>query len=463
MINKNSLFLSFGILILFITFILYPSFSTDSWAYYELSKSLLNLSYHTHNIRQYAYDSDLSVSFPFLYPLLLTIINEIFGASIFNGVYLNFVILILIALVIQRISLKIKYANLLLCVLFLNIGFIYEIFSARSIPLSILLTLVSINLLFDNKKNRLFYAGVTLGLLCLNRFDSLPFVFIILACLVPIYRSYLLYVVIPVLLLNIPWVIYSFCYFDKLFVSENTILLSQNLPVIDVLFYKSPVYDSFYQLIKTLILRSYAEVVIGAIPLLLYVYFYFKGSKLKSELISLIFCTSAYISLVFISLTGYTDIRYFAPISILYSLHLVFIVNDNYLKLISRYLYICTAILMLLLSSARVYKHVSESQTNLSYSSFKECMTDDGRVLVINESINKGRVFSAKLSAKYNVNTIMQPTNLDKNNIREFISDFDIDYIIIDKNDLSGYNAKGIVSMTNCDSFYKLDRHSSVK
>lgn len=212
------------------------AFSNDSFSYYDIAQTIGNDFGRVSSIRQYTLRSDYNCSFPYLYPLLVRLTDMLTGFGLYSGVALNFMIMPLTAVLILYISRK--YTQSMICgavaalFLFLNTYYLEEVCAARSIPLSVLLTLsaVSLTLHFclhpDRRKWLLVLTGLLAGLNMMNRFDEIS----LAAFLVPVIflavpkgtriRSVLLYAagLIPAC---VPWMIYSMKHFGKLYISDN--------------------------------------------------------------------------------------------------------------------------------------------------------------------------------------------------------------------------------------------------
>lgn len=65
------------------------AFSPDSYSYYEIAKTFPVDYGEVNTTRQYVIDTELGISFPYFYPLLLWMTDILLGYGIHTGVFLN--------------------------------------------------------------------------------------------------------------------------------------------------------------------------------------------------------------------------------------------------------------------------------------------------------------------------------------------------------------------------------------
>ena len=252
--KKNCLLLYFLILVVctltFVAYIYNPLFTPDSWSYYELSNTMDSEFYKISTWRQYQYDNGYGVSFPPLWPFAIWTFNKIYNAEIYAGYYLNFIILILTLFSLIKLSTRISsvpfWGIFMFCSLITSSYYIDEIVSARSIPLTILLTIWLIYFITSDKiaSKAIVSIGFLAGAMALNRFDfflpGLLLGFLVFHLTKRKDHTGLYYLVF--FLVISPWVIYSFTHFNTLFISDNTrtVLSSFYTNVNDYYHYKVP-------------------------------------------------------------------------------------------------------------------------------------------------------------------------------------------------------------------------------
>lgn len=166
-----------------ITFWVYPRYSPDSWAYYELANSVLGGSYHLEQLRSFqSPPGAASTSFPPAFPALWAVTESLTGTGARAGLLINLVLVGVIAVqteyAVRRLSGARGIGLVLASLLFASPGFFDEVVAARSIPLTVALVLQSFIWLSRADGPRPFeaaLAGLAIGLSALTRFDMLPF------------------------------------------------------------------------------------------------------------------------------------------------------------------------------------------------------------------------------------------------------------------------------------------------
>lgn len=217
---------------LFLDHFFRPPLTPDSWSYYELSQSVWRDFYHVATIRQFQVDSDYGLSFPPLYPILISLWNRGLDIGVAAGYCLNFflaagTLAVLISLGIRMTGSWVPGA-LLMMGLLLDPAYVEEIIAARSIPLSIFLGTLWVWVFFREKPSagvRVVMCGMLAGLGALTRFD-----FTLVALLLgwpvmrslpwPRWKSGGLYYGTLFLCVS-PWIVYSLSHFGVLWASDN--------------------------------------------------------------------------------------------------------------------------------------------------------------------------------------------------------------------------------------------------
>lgn len=215
-----------------------PRFNSDSWSYFELSKSIFSDFYRVNTYRQFETTSLYATYFPPLYPTLLALSRVVCDVGIYTGVFLNAVIcvatLFVIKSVVRTVGLPGWVGNVLFLAMLFRFMYILELMAARSIPLAVLLIVAMLRVYVSPlvfTPSRAAALGILAGLSVLTRFDFLTaamFLGLVLAwyarrkaaLVVPIYY-------VAFALTFSPWVAYSLTHFSKPFASDNsrTVLL----------------------------------------------------------------------------------------------------------------------------------------------------------------------------------------------------------------------------------------------
>lgn len=219
---------------------MFGCFSPDSYSYFDISRTLNEAGVSNYgkvnHIRQYVIDTQMSISFPYLFPLLIAFVNFTTGLGIYSGVFINIYILILTNIILLYFSKKMSGDLWCGALAFLALGtsfpYLDEVCAGRSIPLAILLTLFSIICLaiyFTNnafRRRYIFLAGSTAGAVSCVRFDGIALVFF---CLLVVFvtskgrraKNAVLFL-FGALIVMTPWILYSLINFGKPWVSDNS-------------------------------------------------------------------------------------------------------------------------------------------------------------------------------------------------------------------------------------------------
>lgn len=213
------------------------SFSPDSYGYYDISKTFFDDFGNLKTIRQYSIQTTYNISFPYLYPLFLWIINMLTGLGIYSGFIFNLYIVIITGSVILRLSKDytdhLYLGTIIFSLLIVNKEYLEEVVAARSIPLAvcIVITLVYFTLKCIVEQNTtkqlkfLFILGILSGLYLATRQDGLiliPYIIVIILIFAKKKISKILVYLIGFLIIYLPQITYSLLIFGKPFISDNS-------------------------------------------------------------------------------------------------------------------------------------------------------------------------------------------------------------------------------------------------
>ena len=219
-------------------------FSPDSYSYYEISKNIFSDFGKINTQRQYIELTNYGISFPYLYPAMIALVDSFCGLGIYSGEIINIGATILILMTASYLSKKLSDSylpgSLAFAMLVFNSNYQRELIAARAVPLSILCVLTLICLLVDFEEAdglRLFTVGLVAGAGAVIRFDF-ALITVMVCFIIFIFRKkrrfkgtavYACGVLAPVL----PWLIYSITKFGTLWISDNSgtfFLTSTSIP-----------------------------------------------------------------------------------------------------------------------------------------------------------------------------------------------------------------------------------------
>ncbi len=217
-----------------------PSYSPNSWAYYELSSSLWTGEYSLRHLRNFVDRNDgPTTSFPPLWPFAWSLFSKLgnFGArgGYVLAFFLTFVFGVLSELVGRRLF-NLKYVGLF-AALFIACtpGYLSEVTGARAIPLQLVLSAGMLLFLLGRPSPSAADAivlGVYSGALVLCRFDMLPFALALgigLSILTRSAKAVAAYAAATLFTLS-PWIAVSLIWHGKVFATDNAgIALSADL------------------------------------------------------------------------------------------------------------------------------------------------------------------------------------------------------------------------------------------
>ncbi|WP_255883521.1 MULTISPECIES: glycosyltransferase family 39 protein [unclassified Ruminococcus] len=211
----------------------YDLFSPDSYSYYDISRTIFGNFYNVATQRQYIVDTELGISFPYLYPTLVAVVDSLTGLKIYSGTILNIVITCISCLMLYKISTKHfnnPYAGTIAAVFMVtNDPYLTEMRVTRSVPLAILSILILTYYILDLpsiKTKSCILAGVGAGCAMVCRFDALVAAGLCLIVMLIFSEKgnriknsakYAGGLLIP----TAPWIIFSLVNFGKPWISDN--------------------------------------------------------------------------------------------------------------------------------------------------------------------------------------------------------------------------------------------------
>ena len=479
------LFTLLMVLPLFVSSLVVPGFSPDSWTYYELGQTVFADFYRFTHFRSYWTTSSYSASFPPLFPVTIAMVNGLVDAGARSGVYVAFLAFGIFALLSELIGrrafgtawLGLAMALLLLLGRGMLLG---EMTAGRSIPLQLVFfALVLLGLL---RANRMSIAGavgigVLSGLAVLNRFD---------AVMLPLFTASAIWwlsgrpTLAPVVLVGAavtvsPWIIYSLTTFGVLFATDNAGVATALDPrafVTDWWSVAPPTLGDdpgawfvrisinaagfLFGIIRVLatwmsVLLVLALALLGAVK-----YFAHQGrvdkagERLTSSGLRIVVLFVVIMFALFLPqiLAGYFDRRYYTALFWAFSLvasgrivlrgqtlHQRQIFAGILFSVIASTLLACSGLVLVRASATGQldFSHWSDFDAPDSVATLKQCVSDDpvARILVLG---NNG--FVARVGAQGGLRTMMEPRNmadgrLDEEGSQAFIAIWDVHYVLV--------------------------------
>jgi hypothetical protein len=213
----------------------FSDFNPDSWAYFELSKTIFGADFYRFNTIRSYHAETYSTSFPLGYPVAVAIGHLVFGSTPLTGVWINLLVGLSTFYLVCKISRQLGLSSLAGLTLALSTVlwtfYLDEVLSGRSIPLALGLFLLAASLCLSG---RYFWAGLLFGLSALVRFDYMVYGLVFQFCGAWLLRHKsrkILAFSMPGFLLGLaPWVIYSYTHFNKFWVSDNSWIALSSLP-----------------------------------------------------------------------------------------------------------------------------------------------------------------------------------------------------------------------------------------
>ena len=320
-------------------------YSPDSWAYFELSKTIFTEDFYKLNTFRSYFSVVHSASFPFGWPAIIALTSIVVGANPLNAVYINIILATISILVIFRIgknlTLPLIFSFLVCSALLFYRPYTNEVFSGRSMPLAILVFLIAF---YFHQRNILFLAGLFLGLSALVRFDFLVYAIIFQMIAVSIVRmetKKYFSLVFGFLIGILPWILYSYINFEKFWVSDNSWVAISALPAFvvdypavpvvsalnDPITWLSRVLGNFIPLLKSIIKSTVFFPIFVVFICFTFVNFNFINLEMRHKLAALLL--GGVFGVMPYMLTGYFDSRYFALIFLIGSASLIYALNSN--------------------------------------------------------------------------------------------------------------------------------------
>jgi glycosyltransferase involved in cell wall biosynthesis len=209
-----------------------PNYSPDSWAFYELSKTVFADFYRFSHFRSYASASEYSSAFAPLWPTLIALVDGALGTGARTGLYLAFLSFFGFVLVSERLGQSLVGARWLgtglALLLLLAPKMVWdELGAGRTIPLQLLLYgMVLLGLTIGRTMSLLRAAGIGLvaALAVMNRFDGAFLPIFTTAAVFFVTRSpaHTLAAFAASLAAVSPWVGYSLSTFGTVFATDNS-------------------------------------------------------------------------------------------------------------------------------------------------------------------------------------------------------------------------------------------------
>lgn len=217
---------------LLLSVVVEPNYSPDSWALYELSKTVFSDFYRFTHYRSYSSTSEYSSAFAPLWPVVIAVVDAVLGTGARTGLYLAFASFFAFALVAEQIGRQLlgaRWIGLSLALLLL-LGprlVLDEMEGGRTIPLQLLLYAVILQGLLRGKAisvKRAGIIGIIAGLAIMNRFDALFLPAFVTGMVLWLTRSPLRagVALFGSLAAISPWIGYSLQTFGTVFATDNS-------------------------------------------------------------------------------------------------------------------------------------------------------------------------------------------------------------------------------------------------
>ncbi|MCK0098213.1 glycosyltransferase family 2 protein [Qipengyuania sp. S6317L1] len=226
-----AIFAAAVLLPLFLSVVVAPDYSPDSWALYELGKTVFGDFYRFTHFRSYASASEYSAAFAPLWPSLIAIVDAALGTGARTGLYLAFVAYFAFVLVSEQIGRRVTGApwvgTAAALIPLLGPSMVWdELGAGRTIPLQMLLYALILRGALAGRGMTVAGAGLIgllAGLAVMNRFDAalLP---VLAAMLVRWFTRSPARVIAALAASAVavsPWVAYSLGTFGTVFATDN--------------------------------------------------------------------------------------------------------------------------------------------------------------------------------------------------------------------------------------------------
>ena len=224
------------VLPLFLNVLVAPPFSPDSWAFYELSKTVFGDFYRFSHWRSYGDAGAYSSAFPPLYPVLIALVDGAFGTGARTGLYIAFAAFIAFATLSESIGRRVTGAAWigLAASLLLLLGpkmLVPELSAGRTIPLQLCIFAGLIWLFLQGRRITAFGAfaiGIIAGLAVMLRFDAalLPVIAAAVTGWLTRRPSRAIVALGGSIVAVSPWIAYSLGTFGTVFATDNAGVLT---------------------------------------------------------------------------------------------------------------------------------------------------------------------------------------------------------------------------------------------
>ncbi|MDR0914100.1 MAG: glycosyltransferase family 39 protein [Oscillospiraceae bacterium] len=231
-------------------------FSPDSYTYFDMSRHIFGGFGQVDTVRQYVYDTDLAVTFPYFYPFLIAIVNSLTGLKVYSGVVVNVACSFFTCYILYKISnryFKNSYAAALTAgFLMSNDTYLTEVKAARAVPLALALFLVALYCVLalpNITKRKALAAGIACGAAMVTKTDFAVFAIGIFVAVLAFSRKgnrakNALCWLAGFAVLVLPWVIYSLINFGSFWISDTSTLWLLTLPATTARYYSPGVVQS---------------------------------------------------------------------------------------------------------------------------------------------------------------------------------------------------------------------------
>ena len=210
-------------------------YSPDSMGYYDMSRQIFTDFGKVSTVRQYTVFTEYGISFPYLFPMLIAIVNFFTGLGIYSGNVINcaaaLVTLLFAAKTTRNLCGSAIPGGIAMLLVFTHSHYMGEFSAARAVPLSLMcavLVLWAVSRTSKLTPRDLLLAGIFAGAGMVIRLDFLALAGLtgIIASVAFLRRKLPFKAVVAyaagILVFAAPWIIYSISHFGTLWVSDNS-------------------------------------------------------------------------------------------------------------------------------------------------------------------------------------------------------------------------------------------------
>ncbi len=470
---------------LFLGSVVSPDYSPDSWAYYELGRTIFGDFYRFSHFRTYWSSSPYSSSFPPLFPAAIAMVDSLFATGARSGFYLAFLSFFIFALASEQIGRRVFGVAWLglataLGLLLGPVMLLAEMTAGRTIPLQLVFYAIAFLYLLNFERMNLAGAiglGLVCGLAVLNRFDAVFLPLLVAAALWFLTRrlASALVVLFCASIVVSPWIVYSLSHFGIAFATDNSRVATAIDPLVSVtdwwpvaqptlvdnpIAWLKRIFENiieFTQALASVTATRMGLVFFLSWALLAGVQFitrydgkHFRIDTCSSKKFSVIRIFAAITLLLLLPqvLTGYFDERYFIPLFWSGFLLVAGCLvqrgrNDHQRQVFARIIFFAIAIavivfsgLVLMMSSheGRLdWNKWSEFENPDDVSSLNECIGSDKAARILVLGTNR---FAARAGALSGLHTMMEPRNMSIGRLgaegsRAFLAAWKVGYVLI--------------------------------